>query len=66
MQLADAMMSGQTKLDVLDRIDNYKITLDRDSMTAILSSNKVMDAFGNYPQWVQLTFAPLMRYAVKQ
>ena len=65
MQLADAMMSGQTKLDVLDRIDNYKITLDRDSMTAILSSNKVMDAFGNYPQWVQLTFAPLMIYSVK-
>lgn len=66
MQLADAMMSGQTKLDVLDRVDNYTIQLDRDAMTAILANNKVLDAFGNYPQWVQLTFAPLMRYTVKK
>lgn len=66
MQLADAMMSGQTKLDVLDRVDNYTIQLNRDAMTAILANNKIVDAFGNYPQWVQLTFAPLMRYTVKQ
>ena len=65
MQLADAMMSGQTKLDVLDRVDNYTLQLDRNGMTAILSNNKIVDAFGNYPQWVQLTFAPLMRYTVK-
>jgi len=66
MQLADGMMSGQTRLDVLDRVDNYTLQLNRDAMTAILANNKIMDAFGNYPQWVQLTFAPLMRYTVKQ
>jgi len=65
MQLAEAMISGQTKLDVLRRVDNYTIQLNRDEMTAIISNNKIMDAFGNYNQWVQLTFAPLMRYTVK-
>lgn len=64
MQLADAMMSGQTKLDVLDRIDNYTIQLNRDEMTAILVNSKIVEAFGNYNQWLQLTFAPLMRYKI--
>ena len=66
MQLADGMMSGQTRIEVLDRIDSSTIQLDRDGLTAILSSLKMLGAFGNYSQWLQMTFAPLMRYTLAE
>jgi len=66
MQLADAMMSGQTKLEVLNRIDNSTIQLDKPGLTAILSNLKMAAAFGNYNSWVAQTWLPLMRYEVKR
>lgn len=64
MQLADAMMSMQTKNDVLSHIDNAEIGLDKPALTAILADHQMLGAFGNYHQWVQATFAPLTRYTL--
>lgn len=63
MQLADEMMSGQNKLDVLDKLDSGIVKLDKPGLMAIISNNKMLESFGNYNQWVQLTFASLTRYA---
>lgn len=65
MNLGKVMMSGQLKIEVLDRINTDQLQLDKSALTELLANQQMIGSFGNYDQWVLTTFAPLMRYTVE-
>ncbi len=62
MQLETGQMSGQTTLEILNRVDSAEVIMEKAEFIKLLSSNKMMNAFGNFNQWLMSTFNPLLRF----
>jgi DNA polymerase-1 len=64
MQLSTSIMQGTTHMDIIDRMDKSALSLNKADLTKLLAQHKMLGAFGNYDQWLQMTFAPLLRYTL--
>jgi DNA polymerase-1 len=65
MRLDEVQMSGNTRLEVLDKYNKPPNEYKKMELTKLLQMNKLMSAFSHYESWLQSTFVPLMRYKLK-
>jgi DNA polymerase-1 len=61
MQLNESCMAGTTKMEIVDRLDKSPINLDKVALESLVREHKMMNAFGNFNQWILSTFFPLTR-----
>jgi len=59
MRLDEVMISGETKMKIVDKIDNDMLVYNKADFVKLLSFNKMTDAFGNYNDWLMTSFQPL-------
>lgn len=62
MSLDDVQMSSATKINILDQFENEIPPLNKLGLTKICLSSKLIQALGNYDEWITSTYVPLMRY----
>jgi len=63
MDLRCPQMSTTTKMSVVDRVDAVDFGLNKMELTKQLVELQMMDAFGNYDQWIMNTWHPLVRFS---
>lgn len=65
MRLDEVMMSGETKLHVVDKIDGDVLDYSKFDFVKLISANGMTTAFGNYNDWLMSSFQPLTRFTSK-
>ena len=65
MRLDRVQMSGTTKLEMVNKIDNADVELNKAGLTKQLAELSMLGSFGNYDQWVVTTWQPLTRFLLR-
>lgn len=66
MNLREVDIAGTTKLKILDKFNTSPNTLNKLALTNLFTNNKLLDSFGNFHEWIQQTWLPLIRFKDKQ
>lgn len=62
MRLDEVLMSGETKLQIVDKVDSDELSYHKMEFIKLISANNMTTAFGkDYHTWLLTTFQPLMR-----
>ena len=62
MSLDEVLMSGATKVNILNQFENEIPELNKLGLTKVCLSSMLMQSLGNFDEWIQSTYVPLMRY----
>ena len=63
MNLSELLFSGTTKLKILTMYDNNLNNLNKYKLIEILGNNQILNSFGNFHEWILMTWTPLTKYA---
>lgn len=66
MRLDEAMMSGTTAMEVLERFEKGPNSYNKTELTKLIRFYKLMSAITNWETWLQSTFVPLIRINLRK